>query len=314
MSSIQIGNKIISDSLLTILYKLKQSVNGSYLKDIKETSNGIRITCPFHSDGQEKNPDCVINDDPDSNLYGIFHCFACGAKGYITDIINKCFNQTGTFAQEWLLGNFNVVFIEQEEYLPEIFLDQEEYHSYLDPREVDKYKYFHPYMFQRKLTEDVIRKFSVGYDEKDDSIVFPVWDEKDNLLFFTKRSVKSKAFYIPRGVVKPIYLLNYIIKEHQTTVYVVESQINALTLWSWGYPAIALFGTGSKEQYEILRKSGIRNYILCFDGDGAGDNGCKKFIENMNDDILISIKKLPRGKDVNDLTKNEFDLLEQVDF
>ena len=100
MSSIQIGNKIISDSLLIILYKLKQSVNGRYLKDIKETSNGIRITCPFHSDGQEKNPDCVINDDPDSDLYGVFHCFACGAKGYITDIINNVL-----IKQEHLLKN-----------------------------------------------------------------------------------------------------------------------------------------------------------------------------------------------------------------
>ena len=313
MASIQIGNKIIADSLYTILCKVQQSTHSRYLKDIKVTSNGIRVTCPFHSDGMEKNPDCVVNDDIESEIYGVYHCFACGAKGYITDLINKCFNQSDEFANEWLLQNCNVVFIDEHEWLPEISFDKSPT-SILDSSELDKYKYFHPYMFKRHLTEDVIRKFSVGYDSKDDSIVFPVWDERDNLLFFTKRSVRNKTFFIPKGVVKPVYLLNYIIKENRTTVYVAESQINALTLWSWGYPAVALFGTGSKEQYEILKKSGIRNYILCFDGDVAGDTGARKFIENMNDDVLISIKKLPRGKDVNNLTKIEFDSLEQVDF
>ena len=313
MQGIQIGNKVVVDSLYTILLRIRSDTNSRYLKDVKQTSNGIRVTCPFHSDGQEKDPDCVVNDDIDSNIYGVFHCFACGAKGYITDIINKCFEQEGTFAEQWLLQNFNVVYIEEYEWLPEITFEKEK-PIYLNPNEIDKYKYFHPYMFKRKLTENIIRKFSVGYDQEDDSIVFPVWDEKDNLLFFTKRSVKNKTFFIPKGVTKPVYLLNFIIKEHLTTVYVVESQINALTLWSWGYPAVGLFGTGSKEQYEILKKSGIRNYILCFDGDNAGNYGTEKFIENMKDDVFISIKEIPRGKDVNDLSKDEFDSLKTVDF
>ena len=94
-----------------------------------------------------------------------------------------------------------------------------------------------------------------------------------------------------------------------TTVYVVESQINCLTLWQWGYPAIALFGTGSKKQYDILNRSGIRNYILCFDGDDAGRKATQRFIDNLKSDVFISVKQIPDGKDVNDLTKEEFDKL-----
>ena len=312
MAFIKVNNKIITTPIETILKKVREDTGNRYLHDIQNGHSGLRITCPFHADGVEKNPDCFVNVDQDSNLYGVFHCFACGAKGYITDIINYCFGESGSFADNWLVDNFSSIFIEKQELLPEISLKKET-PIHLDESEIDKYKYFHPYMFQRKLTEDVIRKFSVGYDSRDDSIVFPVWDENSNLLFFTKRSVKGKNFFIPCGVIKPVYLLNFIIKEHITKVNVCESQINALYSWSMGYPAIALFGTGSKEQYEILNKSGIRNYVLCFDGDLAGDKGIDNFKKNIRKDVIVVVKEIPRGKDLNDLTKNEFDALKVVD-
>lgn len=312
MSFLRIGNKIITTPLTTILEQLRKETGNKYLHDIKVSNKDLRITCPFHGDGKEKNPDCFINNDPYDKLYGVFHCFACGSKGFITDIVNKCFGQVGNFGQTWLVNNFADIFVEQEYALPEIDLSSN-HKQYLDSSEIDKYKYFHPYMFKRHLTEDVIRKFSVGYDDVDKTIVFPVWDANDHLVFFTRRSVNSKYFYIPTGVDKPVYLLNFIIKEHITKVIVCESQINALTAWSWGYPAVALLGTGSKEQYKILNKSGIRNYVLCFDGDIAGDNGIKRFKENMRDDVLISVKYMPRGRDLNDLTKDEFDAIKIVD-
>ena len=106
-----------------------------------------------------------------------------------------------------------------------------------------------------------------------------------------------------------MYLLNYVIKNGITSVVVCESQINALTLWGWGIPAIALFGTGSTSQYEILRKSGIRKYTLAFDGDLAGDVGANRFSNNIGDDVLVNKIVLPRGKDVNDLNEDEFRML-----
>ena len=85
-----------------------------------------------------------------------------------------------------------------------------------------------------------------------------------------------------------------------------------MTLWSWGYPAIALIGTGSEHQMKILNKCPIRNYILCFDGDEAGDKGIKRFQTNIRKDVMISQKVIPRGKDVNDLSKEEFDNLKII--
>lgn len=75
------------------------------------------------------------------------------------------------------------------------------------------------------------------------------------------------------------------------------------------YPAVALLGTGSKQQYEILRNTPIHNYVLCLDGDDAGRKGTERFIKNMNSDVFISVKQIPQGKDVNDLTREQFDTL-----
>ena len=163
-------------------------------------------------------------------------------------------------------------------------------------------------MTQRKLTTEVIEKFKIKYDPKTKSIVF-LCDDRNRLLMLTRRSVINKTFIIDM-IKKSCLSIKFYQIDDAKSVYVCESQINALTLWSWGYPAIALFGTGTKIQYEILSKSGIRVYNLCFDGDEAGDRGTKNFIKNLgNKGAFMNIIKIPRGKDVNDLTKEEFDRL-----
>ena len=101
-------------------------------------------------------------------------------------------------------------------------------------------------MYQRGLTKEVIDMFRIGYDSKRDAITFPVWDDKGVPLFVTARSVRDKKFYIPFEAEKPVYLLNFVKKWGIDSVYVAESQINTLVLWSWGYPSIGFFGTGDE--------------------------------------------------------------------
>ena len=101
-------------------------------------------------------------------------------------------------------------------------------------------------------------------------------------------------------------LKNYVKENNYTEVVVCESQINTLTCWTWGIPAIGLIGTGSGEQYKILKHSGIRNYHLALDGDLAGEQGTRRFIKNMPKDVMIDVIPIPQGKDVNDLSKDEF--------
>lgn len=306
-----IGNKIIVTPIDVILHGIQRELTNGKLKDIgKESHNNIPVTCPYHKDGKERNPSCMVftKTDDENVQYGFCHCWSCGYKKPLPEFINDCFDEEGDFGQEWLLERCETAFLSEVRYLPEIILDKKDcvQTQYMDEKDLDKYAYYHDYMWQRKLSKKVVDLFEVGYDKDQDMLVFPVRDDRGRLLWVTKRSVKTKKFLIPDDTKKPVYLLYYIKQHNIKRVAVMESQINALTAWSWGIPAIALFGTGSKKNYEDLKKSGIRVYDLYFDGDDAGRAGCQRFLKNMPEDVIINVYHLPEGKDVNDLSYEEF--------
>jgi len=167
-------------------------------------------------------------------------------------------------------------------------------------------------MWRRKLTPDIVQFFDVGFDPETNCITFPVRDIYGNCVFVARRSVDTKWFNYPSGTNKPVYglfkILQYGIKE----VWVCESFINCLNCWQYGRPAVALIGTGSEQQYEILKKCGIRKFTLALDGDEAGYKGTQRFIEHLKNYAIIDVAQIPSGKDINDLTQQEFNNLKII--
>lgn len=314
---LEVKGKLIDTPIKTILETIKRECPHPILHDIvdKERDKNVTITCPFHKNGAENKPSChVFKEEDDPKItYGTVHCFTCGYSASLPQFVADCFGEEYSFGEQWLIERFGNILLQKNVLLPEIKLDNSPKQVRgLSEEALAQYDYYHPYMYQRGLTKEVIDTFRVGYDSKRDAITFPVWDDRGVPLFVTARSVRDKKFYIPFEAEKPVYLLNFVKKWGIDSVYVCESQINTLVLWSWGYPALGLFGTGSPHQYDILRKSGIRSYTLCLDGDTAGDKGIARFKANMPEDVLIIIKKIPRGRDVADLTKEQFDSLEVI--
>ena len=81
-------------------------------------------------------------------------------------------------------------------------------------------------------------------------------------------------------------------------------------MWGWNIPSVATFGCNiTPKQIDILNKSDIKHVYLCFDGDAAGRKGNKKLISSLRSDILVDVIEMPTGKDVNDLTEEEFNKL-----
>lgn len=310
MSNLIINNRIITTPIVKILSKVKTEIMNGKLSSIIEKHENVSVTCPFHKEGKESHPSCSVYCGDNQEIeYGWFKCFTCGEQGPLTKFIGGCFDANTEFGKEWLLARYGDTILEQQLNLLPIDFSQSKT-KILDESILDKFQNYHPYMTKRKLSNEIIEKFKIKYDTETKSIVFPVWNDKGQLVMLTRRNVNNKTFMIDKDCEKPVYLLNFIKQEKITTVYVCESQINALTLHSWGYPAVALFGTGTKIQYNILAKSGIRCYNLCLDGDEAGDKGTMNFIKNLGESgALINVIKIPRGKDVNDLTKEEFEEL-----
>lgn len=216
--------------LIDILLQLKTELIANKIDLIRKYKEGpthIQICCPYHNNGQERRPSAGIRKED-----GIFHCFTCGEVHSLPEVISYCFGYTddivGKFGWQWLIRNFATVQVEERKDVDLDFsrnigdrvfnsisttgknknqigrvdkLDK----AYVSEEELDKYRYTHPYMYKRGLTDDVIEIFDIGYDASTQSITFPIKDVNGNCLFVARRSVKGKFFNYPEGAEKPLY-------------------------------------------------------------------------------------------------------------
>jgi len=304
-----IDSTVIETPIIDILKDIRLETSGRFLREIIPNGNNVRVTCPWHKDGMESHGSCDVYCSVEGDLVcGTVHCFTCGKSKNLISLSARCLGMSYENAKNWLVERYGGDYRDGKiiEFADEIQLHQQE--KVKEEREIDlsKYDYYHPYMWKRGLSKDVVDKFRIGYNKDRDTITFPVWDEFGKIVMVTERSVNSKKFYIEEGVEKPVYLLNFIEKWRIDKVIVTESQINCLTAWRYGYPAIALFGTGSEHQLEILNRSGIKSYILMFDGDKAGREGARRFKKGIKKSVFVKDIQMPFGKDVNDLSGEEF--------
>lgn len=309
-----VNGRVINEPIINILKELRSELSNGKLKDIVDKGDEVVVTCPCdeHKGGMESHPSCgVVAVDTKDVEYGTFHCFTCGESGPLYVLIAKAMNKDEEYAKEWLVEHFGNVFVERRLDLPMIDLYNDKRTKQVVGDSLSSLDSYCSYLSKRKLSRAICERFNVKYDKDNKCVVFPCYDEFGRLVMTTRRSVENKRFYIEKDIEKPIYLLNEIIKNNIQEVCVCESQINALTCWEYGVPAIATFGCNiTSKQFEILNKSGIFVYNLLFDGDDAGDKGIARFIKNIRKDVIVNVVPMPRGKDVNDLEKEEFlDLL-----
>ena len=263
------------------------------------------------------------------------NCFSCGwAKSLpdtITEILKiKHISQSGL---DWLkenipdfdgeVGEFDYLIPTelaqtlQSKYAVEYIAAQLQKQSgnYVSEEELASYRLIVPYMYQRGLTDEIIEKYDIGYDANFippgrkkplPCITFPVKDIKGNVLFLCRRSVEGKFFHYPQGVEKSVYGL-YELPQGVKSVVVAESCFNALTSTIYGYPAVALLGTGTSYEISQLKRLGVQEFVLCLDGDEAGQKGMEKLKKALRSVALVWTIKMPADKDINDCTKEEFD-------
>ncbi len=314
------GIPILEDDL-TVLNELKNQLElqGIYrFATFKVGPNNIQFNCPIHNDGMEKKPSCGISTvDKKDHPAGTVHCFSCGYTATLEQMISDCFGYTdnGRFGKDWLLKNFVTISIESRKDISLDFNREAEVtkNNYISDHELDAYRYYHPYMYKRKLTNEIIEIFDVGYDKKNQCITFPVRDRQGNTLFIARRSVNIKFFNYPTGVEKPVYgLYEWENFSKANEVIICESIINALTCWSWGKAAFALNGTGTEYQVKQLLQLPIRKYILGLDPDAAGQRGAEKLKKALMKHKIVTSLELPAGKDINDLEKEEFEKLVEI--
>ena len=287
----------------------------------RNNGENVQTNCPFHKNGQERKPSFGVNGDIDR-----CHCFSCGWAGTIEEMISELYGyqDEGKFGKRWLIKRFNTVEIETRPNIMEGFngrnnitirnnndihrfkqhiqgnKSSEQYSGEITEEELDKYRYIHPYMSERGLTDEIIERFDIGYDRERKEITFPVRDIEGRCVFVAGRSTERKFFRLPQGQDKPVYQGYRFIDGSYKTAYITESFLNCLTCWKYDKPAMAMIGTGNRKQYEILNKLPVREYILAFDPDEAGRKATERFRKNVHGKIIKELVYTD-NRDINDL-------------
>jgi len=338
---LEIDKTQINADLYDILLELKQqlSYNGVQLfhkiEPGNELNKDVQVCCPYHKEGQEKRPSAGFRKKD-----GLFHCFTCGEVHSLPEVISHCFgkNDNGLFGWSWLLKNYVTAEREERKDVEITFerdsvsrkgsiLDNRNSNQpvYVSEEELDSYRYTHPYMYKRKLTDDVIERFDIGYDKNTRCITFPVRNINGKTLFIARRSVDTKYFNYPQGVEKPLYGLYELYKPTELPdetisifpkeIIVCESMIDALTCWVYGKYAVALNGLGNYLQFEQLKNLPCRELILATDNDEAGAKARERIRKYVKNKIIsqYDYDSFPDGaKDINDLTKEQFEALRKI--
>lgn len=291
--------------------------NRPYLDNIKIMNGQLLCSCPFHTD-RKPSFSILLNNKGDKQA-GLWHCFSCGRSGNLSKLVaNLLFDkESKIFGEEWLIENFADYDIDNRETAlkkpnREQIVGKKEY---ISDNELNKYLYYHPYFEKRHLTEDIIVEYNIGYDKDTNSMTMPVYNQYGQVEFIVRRNVDIKRFDMPKGIDKILYGVFQMKRLFPNTnyCYITESIMNCLTLVGhFNVPAIALLGTGSSQQYKLLRELNIRKYIIALDNDNAGQVGTFKLYNALKDSKIIYRLETPtNGLDINDCW-NDKKLLDKV--
>ena len=317
---LNVNGRIIVNDVREIILTLRTQLIAQgleYFNQITESGTNLQVTCPFHANGKERRASCGISCQATNDIpAGTVHCFTCGWSGNLQTMISTIlgYDDFGAAGARWLLKNFVTIEVDER---PEIKLDFETKRpvkstNFITEQELDKYRYYHPYLAKRGLTERTCDKFDIGYDPERDCITTPVRDALGRCLFVATRQIKSKIFNLPKDIQKPVYGIYEIGADRLNEILICESVFNAATAYQYGRPAVALFGTGNKEQYEVLKNLSCRKFVLALDPDDAGERGTERIIKALGGYKILTRLVIPEGKDINDLTRDEFLTLREI--
>lgn len=176
------------------------------------------------------------------------------------------------------------------------------------------------YFTKRGLSPEMIRRFRLGFDPdcyvaalktRTPAVIIPYGPDSK---YYAIRAIKEKAFgKPPRDAVGPEPVFNAsALYRDSAPVFVVESQICALSIEQAGGKAVALGGTGGGNR--LMQQLGDRRptasaFILCLDNDDAGRSASAKLGELLT---AAGYEFIPSKNLVYDDCKDPNDILQKI--
>lgn len=313
MRVLRIDNYIIEVPLFEVVTQLRMALTNGKLREIKAWSEGdenIVVTCPnrHHKGGREHSAAMNIYVGEKSEIpYGFCKCWACDFQCSFESFVAECFECSEEFAKYWLIKKFGILSNSNVLTDSAIVIKQRKASAKLPANFLDNLQDWHPYLAERKLSREVCELFKIKYDPVTSQIVFPCFDVAGNIIMAPRRSIVYKNFYLDKDQDKPVYCLDFIIKNNITTAMICEGPFDVLTCYTYGYPAIGTWGNPSPTQIESINKSPIKVLYMAMDNDTYGRKFANIIKAGLDPRIIVKEVNWPNGKkDANELTFEEF--------
>lgn len=311
------------------------------VKNISARGDEVMFSCPFpgHKHG-DTNPSASMNSNNTAWL-----CFGCQRRGNAATFLAELEEVTVFAARKWLREYFGGGFrepihtlaseiddlfddIAKEDKLVKVVnppVPEDLYFDYLmswkmvedDPAAASKVNGI-TYMLDRGFSVETLMKYEVGYDSRDERIVFAVRDLNGDLIGIKGRATrpeqqpryrvygKPRIPHAPYSTGEVVYLA-YNADLSSGDIIVCEGELNALKMREFGYGnAVGISGaTFTKTHAETIARIANR-VILYFDSDAPGIAGALTAA-----DLLVSrvpVLVVPKhDRDPADSTKEEVD-------
>ena len=316
---------------------------GQYVT-LKKAGSNYKARCPFH---EERTPSFMVSRDKQ-----IFKCFGCSVGGDVIEFLMKQENLNFREALELLADKTGVqlqktkpksVYEEERNTKSRLlainFLTGQVYHKIL--LEHPKAKISRDYLSLRKLTNQTIKQFLIGYAPPSDiltpvlkqrgfsdeeirlagspemfrnRITFPIFDQIGNVVGFSARAISAKdepkylntretPLYNKSRLLYGLHQAKQAIK-HANQAVVVEGQMDVVASHQAGLTnAVASSGTAlTADQLNILSRL-TGNVVLAFDQDEAGTKAATAAIElALDQELTVRLVEFPDGiKDAAEL-------------
>jgi DNA primase len=286
--------------------QVRRVLTGSGIDIEAEYGTDYIIFCPYHNNN--RTPAGEVSKD-----HGMFFCFGCQTTKTLIEFVMYTSNRTYFEAVRYIKSkeqdnniedSVNKALIEKPEFIQydELLIKRLNNQALESPRAL---RYFEG----RKINNNSIAKFSLGYSEKQDSVTIPIHSPDGMCIGFVARTVEGKEFKNTPGLPKGRTLFNLHRIKTSSIVYVVESSFDAIRLDQVGFPAVATLGANvSAAQIKLLEKY-FNSIVLIADNDDAGVIMRDKLIEKLGP-VVTSAYIDKKYKDIGDMDDDAIKKLE----
>lgn len=172
------------------------------------------------------------------------------------------------------------------------------------------YKAKTDYFTGRGISIEVQQQFGCGYNPDNKAIALLWTDKKGNIANIKYRNTNNKVFFYEKGgqpIKHHVFGLHQVVESRAKRVFLCESEIDALTLWTHGYPAVAAGGSSLSDiQSKLILTSGIEEIVIATDNDKVGHRFRQFLKKEFEGHMIVLDVSFPLNKkDVNELTAPE---------